>query len=64
MTEDAHAANEIAVEAFLDERIVFGQIPVVIDRVLQRHDMTSARDLQTVIEADRWARVETEEACS
>ena len=59
-----NAANEVAVEAFLDERIVFGEIPVVIDRVLQRHDKADARDLQTVIEADRWARVETEEACS
>ena len=59
-----NAANEVAVEAFLDERIVFGEIPVVIDRVLQRHNMADARDLQTVIEADRWSRVETEEACS
>lgn len=59
-----NAANEVAVEAFLDERIVFGEIPVVIDRVLQRHNMADARDLQTVIEADRRSRVETEEACS
>jgi 1-deoxy-D-xylulose-5-phosphate reductoisomerase len=59
-----NAANEVAVEAFLDGRIVFGEISVVIDKVLQRHDKSDARDLQTVVEADRWARVETEEACS
>ena len=59
-----NASNEIAVEAFLAGRILFGEIPVVIDRVLQRHDVTTASDLQTVIEKDRWARMEAEAACS
>lgn len=59
-----NAANEVAVEAFLDGRIVFGEIPVVIDSVLQRHEKVAVKDLQTVIEADRWARAETEDACS
>lgn len=59
-----NAANEVAVGAFLEGRIVFGRIPLVIDRVLQRHDGAPARDLKTVIDADRWARVESEAACS
>jgi 1-deoxy-D-xylulose-5-phosphate reductoisomerase len=59
-----NAANEIAVEAFLEGRILFGDIPVVIDKVLQRHDVEAASDLETVIGKDRWAREETEAACS
>jgi 1-deoxy-D-xylulose-5-phosphate reductoisomerase len=59
-----NAANEVAVEAFLAGRILFGEIPVVIDRVLQLHEKEVAGDLDTVIEKDRWARVETEAACS
>lgn len=59
-----NAANEIAVEAFLAGRILFGEIPVVIDSVLQQHETEAASDLETVIEKDRWARKETEAACS
>ena len=59
-----NAANEVAVEAFLSGRILFGEIPVVIDRVLQRHEMVAANNIETVIEKDSWARTETEAACS
>jgi 1-deoxy-D-xylulose-5-phosphate reductoisomerase len=59
-----NAANEIAVEAFLAGRILFGEIPVVIDRVLQQHETEAAGDIETVIAKDRWARKETEAACS
>jgi 1-deoxy-D-xylulose-5-phosphate reductoisomerase len=59
-----NASNEIAVEAFLADRILFGEIPVVIDSVLQQHETEAASDLETVIEKDRWARKETEAACS
>jgi len=59
-----NAANEVAVEAFLAGRILFGEIPVVIDRVLQKHEEEAAGDLETVIARDRWARTETEAACS
>jgi len=59
-----NAANEVAVEAFLAGRILFGDIPVVIDKVLQHHEVVPASDLETVIGTDRWAREETEAACS
>jgi 1-deoxy-D-xylulose-5-phosphate reductoisomerase len=59
-----NAANEVAVEAFLAGRILFGDIPVVIDKVLQKHELEVASDLDTVIGKDRWAREETEAACS
>lgn len=59
-----NAANEVAVEAFLNGRIAFGKIPVAIDRVLQKHDRVAASGLEMVLDADRWAREETEEQCS
>ena len=53
-----NAANEIAVAAFLDERIGFLRIPDVIEETLSRHQPTAVDHLDTVLEADRWARAE------
>lgn len=51
-----NAANEVAVHAFLDERLRFGDIPRLVDSALQRHQNHQAIDLENVISADRWAR--------
>lgn len=51
-----NAANEVAVQAFLSERLRFLDIPRVIDRALQCHHNHRAVDLKSVISADRWAR--------
>jgi len=51
-----NAANEVAVHAFLDERLMFGDIPRMVDRALQRHENHQAADLENVVAADRWAR--------
>ena len=58
-----NAANEVAVQAFLEKRITFGQIAVVIDSVLQAHRGDPADDLETVLGVDRWARETAEVAC-
>ncbi len=58
-----NAANEVAVKAFLESRITFGQIAVVIDKVLQAHRGDPADDLATVLAVDRWARETAEVAC-
>ena len=58
-----NAANEVAVQAFLDKRISFGQIAKVIDSALQAHRGDPAEDLETVLGADRWARETAEAAC-
>jgi 1-deoxy-D-xylulose-5-phosphate reductoisomerase len=50
-----NAANEVAVNAFLNEEIDFLSIPAVIDRVLEKHEPAAA-DLESVMEADAWAR--------
>ncbi len=55
-----NAANEVAVNAFLEGRLTFAGIPRVIRAALERHRNTGATDLETVLEADRWARTEAE----
>lgn len=56
MTAVLNAANEIAVESFLNERIQFVAIPRVVEATMVRHKHTSHPSLDEVIEADRWGR--------
>ena len=51
-----NAANEIAVGAFLGGKLGFLGIPRLIETVLGRHVIRAADSLETVLEADRWAR--------
>jgi 1-deoxy-D-xylulose-5-phosphate reductoisomerase len=51
-----NAANEVAVNAFIENRISFTEIPLVIRETMQSHNKRHAPDLDAVIEADRWAR--------
>jgi 1-deoxy-D-xylulose-5-phosphate reductoisomerase len=51
-----NAANEIAVEAFLQEKIRFTDIPVVIERCMKAFTAKPANTLELVLEADQQAR--------
>ena len=51
-----NAANEVANEAFRQERVCFGQISEIVDEVLNDTDRRNIRDVQDVYEADRLAR--------
>jgi 1-deoxy-D-xylulose-5-phosphate reductoisomerase len=51
-----NAANEIAVQAFLDEKIRLSDIPRVIETVMDEHEKRDATNLETVLETDNWAR--------
>jgi 1-deoxy-D-xylulose-5-phosphate reductoisomerase len=51
-----NAANEVAVAAFLDEKIKFGDIPRLIRAACEAHTPQPASSLDTVLAADRWAR--------
>jgi len=53
-----NAANEIAVEAFLDKKLSFTEIPRVIETVLGAHTPEAADDLDVILRADAWARKE------
>jgi 1-deoxy-D-xylulose-5-phosphate reductoisomerase len=59
-----NAANEVAVQAFLDERIPFVKIPEVIDKTMLGHTLVNAPGLSDIIAADRWARIEAEKVSS
>jgi len=51
-----NAANEIAVAAFLDEKIGFTQIPTLIESVLTNSNIEAVTDLKMVVAADQAAR--------
>ncbi|HTD73153.1 MAG TPA: 1-deoxy-D-xylulose-5-phosphate reductoisomerase [Steroidobacteraceae bacterium] len=51
-----NAANEVAVQAFLDRRLNFVGISTVIDKVLQRLSASPVKVLGDVLEADAAAR--------
>ena len=51
-----NAANESAVQAFLDGRIRFGQIVPLVEDVLNQAPQTTEVTLDALLEADRWAR--------
>ncbi len=51
-----NAANEVAVEAFLQTRLAFLNIAQIIEQVLNTLESHSADTLQTILEADQRAR--------
>jgi len=51
-----NAANEEAVQAFIDQRILFSDIPRVIQMVMHSHRASEVKDLTAVLNADRDAR--------
>lgn len=51
-----NAANEIAVEAFLNQRIRFTDIPVIIEQTLEKTLYTEKPELDDLIASDREAR--------
>jgi 1-deoxy-D-xylulose-5-phosphate reductoisomerase len=55
-----NAANEVAVEAFLNGGIRFVDIPEVIRHTMEAHTHREIEDLEDALEADRWAREKAE----
>lgn len=53
-----NAANEVAVQAYLEERAGFQDIPRVIRVTMDNHKNGSAKTIEEVLSADRWAREE------
>ncbi len=52
-----NAANEVAVESFLAGELPFVRIPALIEEVLTQLPMSQAFNLDTILDADRAARV-------
>lgn len=51
-----NAANEIAVEKFLHEKINFLDIPVLIEKTMQAYTVKQEYTLEDLLQADAWAR--------
>jgi 1-deoxy-D-xylulose-5-phosphate reductoisomerase len=51
-----NAANEVAVEAFLDGKLGFTAIPRVIEKTMDAHEIERVSTIDTVRRVDRWAR--------
>lgn len=52
-----NAANEEVVRAFIEERICLTDIPLIIEQVMNEHSPRPALDLETILDADRAARL-------
>ncbi len=50
------AADELAVEMFLDRRIGFTDIPHLVEMVLEKHNNSQQPDIDDIMAADKWAR--------
>ena len=51
-----NAANEVAVNGFLNEKISFQQLPDIVRAVMDSHAVVYSPDLDWILAADQWAR--------
>jgi 1-deoxy-D-xylulose-5-phosphate reductoisomerase len=58
-----NAANEIAVQSFLDGKISFAGIWHTVEAVMSRHHSIVEPTLEEIDHADRWSRQEAERFC-
>jgi 1-deoxy-D-xylulose-5-phosphate reductoisomerase len=56
-----NAANEVAVHAFLARRIPYLEIIRIVEQVCDEHQVLDVMDLESILGADEWARIRTEE---
>ena len=52
------ASNEIAVKAFLEEKISFADICKIVKKTLKKHEVVENPNLDDILNADKWAREE------
>ncbi len=58
MSAALNAANEISVQAFLDNKIRLSEIADINQKVMQLHQTQQVTNLETVLAVDNWARKE------
>jgi 1-deoxy-D-xylulose-5-phosphate reductoisomerase len=56
-----NAANEVAVNAFLEEQAAFTAIPRIVQGVMAAHAVLDRPGLEEILGADRWARAKAVE---
>jgi 1-deoxy-D-xylulose-5-phosphate reductoisomerase len=55
-----NASDEVAVSAFMQKKIRFIDLPKIIEKVLTVHRVKNNPSLEDILQADLWARTETE----
>ena len=55
-----NAANEVAVEAFLEEKLPFMQISRLIENVMTLHSVKASPEIEDILDVDAWARREAD----
>jgi 1-deoxy-D-xylulose-5-phosphate reductoisomerase len=51
-----NAANEVAVNGFLNQSIGFAEIPTVVEQTMAKHPVIQHPELADILDADQWAR--------
>jgi len=59
-----NAANEVAVESFINRRLSFPGISTTVRRVMDAHQVVDRPSFDQILEADRWARSEASAVAS
>jgi 1-deoxy-D-xylulose-5-phosphate reductoisomerase len=54
-----NAVNEVAVNAFMDGAIRFTEIPLLIQGVMESHEVKPVHTVEDILKADHWAREKT-----
>ena len=50
-----HGADTTAVQAFMDEKIKFTDIPAIIQQTMDAHELINNPDLQAILDSEKWA---------
>jgi len=56
-----NAANEVAVQRFIEGRVAFGDIPRMVRHAMDHHSVRLSPSLEEIEESDHWARERAEE---
>ncbi len=51
-----NAANEVAVELFIQKEIGFNQITALVQQVMNQHQVQPVDSIDSILQADQWAR--------
>jgi len=51
-----NAANEVAVNAFMEGSLKFTEIPLLLQRMMEEHEVKRVQTIEDILRADHWAR--------
>jgi len=54
-----NSANEVSVNAFLEGFLKFTEIPLLLQRVMEEHEVKPIHTIEDILRADHWAREKT-----